>query len=134
MMCLPAPNATARLCTTLCATIISAVCTGEACGYRSPDIDYLATDIDTKGMKMNVAVDGKKSEYPLLNSTNINIYNALAAIATLREFGLSEEKIRNSMEKMGISETRYSEKEVNGQKVHSAPCKGAEPHCMLPCV
>lgn len=45
-----------------------------------------------------------------MNSTNINIYNALAAIATLREFGLSEEKIRNSMEKMGISETRYSEK------------------------
>ena len=88
----------------------------EACGYRSPDIDYLATDIDTKDMKMNVTVGGKKSEYPLLNSTNINIYNALAAIATLREFGLSEEKIRNSMEKMGISETRYSEKEVNGRK------------------
>lgn len=64
----------------------------EACGYRSPDIDYLATDIDTKDMKMNVAEGGKKSEYPLLNSTNINIYNALAAIATLREFGLSEEK------------------------------------------
>lgn len=68
-----------------------------------------------------------------MNSTNINIYNALAAIATLREFGLSEEKIRNSMEKMGISETRYSERSER-QKVHSAPCKGAEPHCVLPCV
>ena len=64
----------------------------ENCGYRSPDIDYLATDIDTKDMRMNVAVGGKKSEYPLLNSTNINIYNSLAAIATLRELGLSEEK------------------------------------------
>ncbi len=109
------------------------MCTAKACGYRSPDIDYLATDIDTKDMRMNVTVGGKKSEYPLLNSTNINIYNALAAIATLREFGLSEEKkIRNSMEKMGISETRYSEKRSERQKVHSAPCKGAEPHCVLP--
>ena len=99
----------------------------EACGYRSPDIDYLATDIDTKDMRMNVAVGGKKSEYPLLNSTNINIYNALAAIATLREFGLSEEKIRNSMEKMGISETRYSEKEVNGRKYILHLAKGQNP-------
>ena len=99
----------------------------EACGYRSPDIDYLATDIDTKDMKMNVTVGGKKSEYPLLNSTNINIYNALAAIATLREFGLSEEKIRNSMEKMGISETRYSEKEVNGRKYILHLAKGQNP-------
>ena len=99
----------------------------EACGYRSPDIDYLATDIDTKDMRMNVVVGGKKSEYPLLNSTNINIYNALAAIATLREFGLSEEKIRNSMEKMGISETRYSEKEVNGRKYILHLAKGQNP-------
>ena len=99
----------------------------EACGYRSPDIDYLATDIDTKDMRMNVTVGGKKSEYPLLNSTNINIYNALAAIATLREFGLSEEKIRNSMEKMGISETRYSEKEVNGRKYILHLAKGQNP-------
>ena len=99
----------------------------ENCGYRSPDIDYLATDIDTKDMKMNVAVGGKKSEYPLLNSTNINIYNALAAVATLREFGLSEEKIRNSMEKMGISETRYSEKEVNGRKYILHLAKGQNP-------
>ena len=99
----------------------------EACGYRSPDIDYLATDIDTKDMKMNVAVGGKKSEYPLLNSTNINIYNSLAAIATLCEFGLSEEKIRNSMEKMGISETRYSEKEMNGRKYILHLAKGQNP-------
>ena len=36
----------------------------EACGYRSPDIDYLATDIDTKDMKMNVTVGGKKIGIP----------------------------------------------------------------------
>ena len=62
-----------------------------------------------------------------MNSTNINFYNALAAIATLREFGLSEEKIRNSMEKMGISETRYSEKEVNGRKYILHLAKGQNP-------
>ena len=71
----------------------------EACGYRSPDIDYLATDIDTKDMKMNVTVGGKKSEYPLLNSTNIlHLAKGQNPIACSRAF----ENIRNAPGKKSV--------------------------------
>lgn len=99
----------------------------ESCGYRSPEPDYLATGIDTAGMEMTVTRDGQADKYPLANANNINIYNSLAAVAVLREFGLSAGQIRASLEKKGISETRYSETEVGGKKIILHLAKGQNP-------
>ena len=99
----------------------------ENCGYRSPEPDYRATDVDIAHMRMTVEKDGRADVYPLANANNINIYNSLAAVAMLREFGLTPEQIRSSFEKMGISETRYSETEANGRKIILHLAKGQNP-------
>ena len=99
----------------------------ENCGYRSPEPDYRATDVDIAHMQMTVEKDGRADVYPLANANNINIYNSLAAVAMLREFGLTPEQIRSSFEKMGISETRYSETEANGRKIILHLAKGQNP-------
>lgn len=99
----------------------------ENCGYRSPEPDYRATDVDIEHMQMTVEKDGRADVYPLANANNINIYNSLAAVAMLREFGLTPEQIRSSFEKMGISETRYSETEANGRKIILHLAKGQNP-------
>ena len=99
----------------------------EACGYRSPEIDYLATDVDTEKMQITVVKDGEAAEYPLANSNNINIYNSLSVVAVLREFGLSAEQIRASLAKNGISASRYAETVVNGKKIIRHLAKGQNP-------
>lgn len=99
----------------------------EKCGYHSPEADYRATDIDTANMKMRVVKNGEKHEYPLANANNINIYNSLAAVAVLREFGLTPEQIKTSLDKMSIAETRYSETEAGGRKIILHLAKGQNP-------
>ena len=76
---------------------------------------------------MTVEKDGRADVYPLANANNINIYNSLAAVAVLREFGLTPEQIEKSFRKMGISETRYSETEANGRKIILHLAKGPNP-------
>ena len=88
----------------------------ENCGYRSPEPDYLATDIDLNKMEMAVKKDGKREIYPLPNGSVINIYNALATIAALRELGLTPEQIHTSLGTLRISETRYDEAAASNGK------------------
>ena len=88
------------------------------CGYRSPKADYLATDIDLNAMTMTVKSGETQSTYSLPNSSTINIYNTLAVISGLLEFGLTPEQIRVPLQTLHISETRYMETETpNGKKI-----------------
>ncbi|MCH5351884.1 MAG: DUF1727 domain-containing protein [Acutalibacter sp.] len=98
-----------------------------ACGFRSPEADYRMTSMDGEAHKMTVLSGGEEHIYPLPNETTINVYNSLSAIALLSEFGLSPEQISASMDKLSISETRYSEEEVGGKKVILHLAKGQNP-------
>ena len=55
------------------------------------------------------------------------MYNSLSAIAFLSEFGLTPQQIAQAMEKLSISQTRYSEEEVGGRKVILHLAKGQNP-------
>ncbi len=99
----------------------------ENCGYRSPEPDYRATDVDIAHMRMTVEKDGRADVYPLANANNINIYNSLAAVAMLREFGLTPEQIEKSFRKMGITKTRYSETVVGDKQIILQLAKGQNP-------
>ena len=103
----------------------------ENCGYRSPEPDYRATDVDIAHMQMTVEKDGRADVYPLANANNINIYNSLAAVAMLRELGLTPEQIRSSFEKMGISETPVFRNRGERPEDHPAPREGPEPGRLL---
>ena len=90
----------------------------EACGYHSPEIDDLATDVNLNAMTMTVKSGGEQHTYALPNGSTINIYNTLAVISALLAFGLTPEQIRVPLETLHISETRYMETETpNGKKI-----------------
>lgn len=97
------------------------------CGFKSPELDYLAHDISADDSKMMVNIEGKEQEFPLANSNLINTYNSLSAIAFLSEFGLEPERISNAMKRLTINETRYMEEEVEGKKVILHLAKGQNP-------
>ena len=97
----------------------------ENCGYRSPDADYRAVDVNVDAGRMTVEYDGSRNDYKLASTSNINIYNSLAAVALLKEFGLSDAQIQKSFDKMEITESRYSESMIGGKRVilHLAKAK-----------
>jgi UDP-N-acetylmuramyl tripeptide synthase len=99
----------------------------EACGHKNPKANYKIVSIDIENMKIHVEMQGAECEFPLLNSNLINIYNELSAIAFLGEFGLTTEQIKASLQKMRISETRYSEEIVKDKKIIMHIAKGQNP-------
>lgn len=97
------------------------------CGFHSPEASYRVTSMDAAGHRMTVSIRGEEREFPLPNANTINVYNSLSAIALLTEFGLSQEQTAASMDKLSISETRYSEEEAGGRKVILHLAKGQNP-------
>lgn len=97
------------------------------CGFRSPQGDYRVTEIQPDTGRISLTYQGKDYTFSVPNSATINVYNSLSAIAFLSQFGLPMEKIRASMEKLSISETRYKEEEVAGKKVILHLAKGQNP-------
>lgn len=97
------------------------------CGFASPEPDYRVVSLDAKNSRMTVEIKGKAHEFPLPNTNMINVYNSLAAISFLCEFGLEPEKIAASMAKLSITGTRYNEEEINGRKLVLHLAKGQNP-------
>ena len=69
------------------------------CDYKTPDADYLATKLDLQNMKMTIKTPNGEEEYTLITNNIINIYNIVAVIALLKEFGLNYEQINTSLAK-----------------------------------
>lgn len=97
------------------------------CDFRSPDIDYLATNLDLKNMKMILQHGNLEEEYDLISDNIINIYNIVTVITVLKELGLSRDQINDSLKKQKIVDTRYSEETVDGIKVITHLSKGMNP-------
>ena len=97
------------------------------CDYGSPEIDYEVTNLDIPAKKMTLMYHGNKEEYDLITDNIINIYNMLAVITLLREFGMPAEQINNTLKKQKIVETRYSEETINGKKIINHLAKGMNP-------
>ena len=87
------------------------------CGFKSPESDYLGTDIDIGSMTMTVADHDGRIQYNLLSDSIFNIYNMVTAIAALREFGLSHEEIKAGFDKTKIVETRFNVQKAGDVRV-----------------
>lgn len=83
------------------------------CGFKSPECDYLAGDIDTVSMRMKV----NGNSYRLLNDSVFNIYNVLAVVAYMSELGYTPEQIEGLLEKTEIVESRYRVEEAGGYRI-----------------
>ncbi len=97
------------------------------CDFKSPDIDYLATNLDLQNMKFTLKNGNLEETYDLISDNIINIYNIVTVITVLKQIGLSKDQINESLKKQKIVDTRYSEEMVNGVKVITHLAKGMNP-------
>lgn len=97
------------------------------CDFKSPDIDYLATNLDLKNMRLTLKNGDLEEEYDLISDNIINIYNIVTVITVLKQIGLSRNQINESLKKQKIVDTRYSEEAVNGIKIITHLSKGMNP-------
>ena len=97
------------------------------CDFKSPDIDYLATNIDLKNMKITLKNGNLEEKYDLISDNIINIYNIVTVITVLKQLGLSKEQINESLKKQKIVDTRYSEEVIDGIKIITHLSKGMNP-------
>jgi len=97
------------------------------CDFKSPEADYLVTSIDKDNLTMEVSAKGEKDTYKLSANGIINIYNTVAAITLLSEFGLSKEQITNSLNNSKVVKSRFSNENIGGIDVIMHLAKGQNP-------
>lgn len=97
------------------------------CGFKSPEADYLAYDIDKENFTMKIQHNGEKNIYKLSANGIINIYNTIATIAVLSEFGLSYDNIFKSLENISVVKSRFSQEKIGNVEVIMHLAKGQNP-------
>ncbi|MBR2876469.1 MAG: DUF1727 domain-containing protein [Clostridia bacterium] len=95
-----------------------------SCGFKSFEAKYHLTNIDYEKQEITVSFDGKSDTYPMVNRTLYNIYNELAAISLMNEFGVDIKKVKDYLMKISVTETRYKEGIVGKTSVIRTMAKG----------
>jgi len=96
------------------------------CSFASPQSDYIAAP-DFSSNTVTISVRKEEETYPLISNSIFNTYNEITAITLLREFGLTQNQIKASLNKLNIVESRYSSETVNGIEVVTHMAKGQNP-------
>lgn len=93
------------------------------CGYTNPKCDYdgMVTD------KLEIKKGNKIEKYSLISNSIFNIYNELAIVSYLRETKFSHNQIEETLSKIKITDSRYTEEVVNNIKVVTHMAKGQNP-------
>lgn len=99
------------------------------CDFKTPNMNYEITKINYEDKKITIKDNSNKTEYEYSMITDgiINIYNMLAAITVLKQIGLSDEKISESLKKIKIVDTRFMVDEAGGKKIVLHLAKGQNP-------
>ena len=97
------------------------------CDFKSPQIDYLATNLDLKNMKLTLINGNLEEEYDLISDNIINIYNIVTVITVLKQLGLGRDQINEALKKQKIVDTRYSKEEIDGIQIITHLAKGMNP-------
>ena len=94
------------------------------CEFKSKESDYLVNTIDFENKILRVNAKENIEEYRLIANGIFNIYNQIAVISVLKEFGLDYEKIKQSFENFKIVESRFSEEKFKDISVVMQMAKG----------
>lgn len=99
------------------------------CDFKTPNMNYEITKINYEDKKITIKDNSNKTEYEYSMITDgiINIYNMLSAITVLKQIGLSDEKISESLKKTKIVDTRFMVDEAGGKKIVLHLAKGQNP-------
>ena len=96
------------------------------CDFKSPSINYDVTKINYENQKMLIK-SGTEEWYNFTNDNIINLYNVLATVTLLKEFGLEHEKINNALKEMKIVDTRFVRERVGDTEIICQLAKGMNP-------
>ena len=94
------------------------------CDFKSFDANYRLTNIDYDNKEITVEHNGKKDVYPMVNRALYNIYNELAAVSLMSEFGVDAEMVKDYMSKISVTQTRYNETKAGKTEVIRTMAKG----------
>ena len=94
-------------------------------GSLSPRYEIVGADTDARTLTVHTA-DGDET-YRMLGDNITDWYNTLAAVAMLRELGMSAEAIQGSLMNREIVKSRFEKIEQNGKTVTMLLSKGQNP-------
>ena len=94
------------------------------CGFKSYEANYRLTNIDYENQTITVDHASVETVYPMVNRALYNIYNELAAITLMSEFGVDLEKVKDYMKKISITQTRYKENKAGKTEIVRTMAKG----------
>ncbi len=105
----------------------------SSCSLRSPERDYVITDIDKTNDKFTISVKGREYTYNLINDNIVNAYNFAGAIALLTEAGLTPEQIEKGFSESEIVKTRFDTMTAGKLNVTFQMAKGQNPIACARC-
>ncbi len=94
------------------------------CGFKSFDADYRLTNIDYDNKTITIKHGETEDVYPMVNRALYNIYNELAAVSLMSEFGVDLEKVKDYMRKISVTQTRYKEDKAGKTEIIRTMAKG----------
>lgn len=87
------------------------------CGFRSPEYDYAAYNVDIGAMTMDYRAGDETETFEIMNEGVFNIYNQVTVIAAMHQLGYSLSQIKGYMAEAGIVKTRYNVTECGDKTV-----------------
>ena len=97
------------------------------CDFGSPAVDYDVTAVDRDARLVTMRTPSGEESYHLVGNNITDLYNTAAAVALLREFGMSAQTLAASFETMQIVKTRFDEETVGGKTIIDNLAKGQNP-------
>ena len=103
------------------------------CDFRSPEPDFLVTEIDRDNSTFTVRHHDRQETYTLSNDNVVNLYNFCGLIALLTTLGLSYEQISTGLEKSRIVKTRFDKIRSGELNITMQLSKGQNPTASARC-
>ena len=103
------------------------------CGMKSPERQYLCTDVDFDNSKFTVSLRGKEHTFNLINDNIVNVFNFTGAIAILTEIGLSTSQIEKGFSESEIVKSRFDTMKSGKQDITFIMAKGQNPIACARC-
>lgn len=93
------------------------------CDFKMPPVDYAVTSISREENILHISDHEKALDLPMISPSMENIYNQIAAYATLRENGFSEEDLVKAMGLIHITNLREEKFEIGNKDVYCLVAK-----------
>ena len=87
------------------------------CGFAAPESTYFASNVDFHAGQLVFREGEEQRSYSLLSDSIFNAYNLTAAVALLREMGLTHDEIAAAMADTRLVASRYKEEVIGSNKL-----------------